>query len=108
MLTAVHVLQRLLEAHTVLLLLLLLSVQDANITGNKVAGLVVDGSADVTLTDSQFRKNNRAKHGGSALIAGGTSALRVARTIFKDNLHGADTDFGGKNQQLLHNHGCRW
>lgn len=77
----------------------LLSVQGAKVTANIVAGLVVDGSADVTIANSDFLDNNREKYGGSALIAGGTSNLRIAGTRFNKNGHESDDTYGGEDMQ---------
>jgi hypothetical protein len=74
-------------------------VQGANITGNKVAGLVIDGSAEVTIANSTFLNNTRDKYGGAALIAGGASTLTVTATRFQDNKHEEDADYGGKCEQ---------
>lgn len=74
-------------------------LQGANITGNIVAGLVVDGSADVSISNSHFVDNTRDKYGGSALIAGGASTLKVTDTRFQDNGHGTDDEFGGECEQ---------
>jgi hypothetical protein len=74
-------------------------VQGANITGNTVAGLVVDGSAEVTIINSTFMDNKRHKYGGAALIAGGASTLRVSDTRFQNNTHEEDGDYGGKCEQ---------
>jgi hypothetical protein len=77
----------------------LLPPQGAKLTGNVVAGLVVDGSADVTITNSHFVNNTRDKYGGSALIAGGASTVKVTDTQFQDNGHGTDDEFGGECEQ---------
>lgn len=50
-----------------------------------MAGLVLNGSADVTITDSSFVGNERKYHSGAALIAAGRSRLRVERTQFVNN-----------------------
>lgn len=67
-------------------------LQGAVITGNDVAGLVLNGSADVAITDSSFVGNKRKHHAGGALIAAGRSRLRVERTQFINN--SAETDKG--------------
>lgn len=61
-----------------------------------MAGLVVDGAADVTISSSNFTENNRARYGGSALIAWGQSTVRVTQTGFVANAHGEDDTYGGE------------
>ena len=83
----------------------LLSVQNARVTGNKATGLVVDGSANVTINLTDFIENRRDRWGGSALIALGSSTLTVYGTTFRDNKHGRDAQHGGEDMQLpVHNY----
>jgi hypothetical protein len=61
-------------------------LQRAVIAGNDVAGLVLNGSADVTIRDSNFTDNIRQVWSGAALVAAGQSRLRVERTYFVGNI----------------------
>lgn len=60
-------------------------MQGANVTHNAVAGLVVNGTAEVSISNSSFVKNERAWWHGGALVADGNATVHVAGTIFASN-----------------------
>lgn len=53
--------------------------------GNDVAGLVVNGSAQVSISNSSFTWNLRGSWHGAALVVGGRATVRVAGTVFANN-----------------------
>lgn len=57
-------------------------LQGANITYNNVPGLVVNGSADVTVSNSNFTRNERPSYSGGALVIAGNATARVLGTVF--------------------------
>jgi hypothetical protein len=71
-------------------------LQGANVTGNKVAGLVVNGTADVSITNSSFTNNSRVVWHGAAFVAGGNAAVHIAETVFADNwIYDNNPEFNG-------------
>ncbi len=73
-------------------------MQGAVIAGNDVAGLVLNGSADMTISGSSFIENVRQVWSGGALVAAGRSRLRVERTYFVNN----SVESWGKSAGVLH------
>lgn len=60
-------------------------LQGASITQNDVAGLVVNGSADVTITNSTFSNNWRRVYDGSSLVIDGNASVHMASVVFRNN-----------------------
>lgn len=63
-------------------------LQGANVTGNNIAGLLVSGSADVTLTGSTFDQNNSPEGDGTgpaALAINGSARVQVVQSLFTRN-----------------------
>jgi len=60
-------------------------LQGASITQNDVAGLVVNGSADVTITNSTFSDNWRRAYEGSSLLIDGNTSVQMASVLFRNN-----------------------
>lgn len=69
-------------------------------TSNDVAGLVVNGTAAVSIIDSSFVNNRRAVWDGGALVVGGNATVHLAATVFADNQVRTTSRTGG--EWLLH------
>lgn len=50
-----------------------------------MAGLVMNGSADVSISNSSFTWNLRGSWHGAAIVVGGRATVRVAGTVFANN-----------------------
>lgn len=61
------------------------SIKGAILTRNDVAGLAVNGSAEVSISNSSFSRIARETWDGAALVAGGRATVRVAGTVFEGN-----------------------
>ena len=60
-------------------------MQGAIVSGNSIAGLVVSGSANVTVTGGNFTDNKRQQGPGAALVATGNAAIQVLSASFSNN-----------------------
>jgi hypothetical protein len=74
--------------------------QGANVTGNDVAGLVVNGTADVNIINSSFTNNARAAGHGAAFVGGGNATVHMAGTEFADNHIDDEQSNGGVSQMV--------
>ena len=83
------------HAESTVALVRLSCAQGAVVSGNDVAGLVTNGSAQVTLQDSNFTDSARANWGGGALVVAGQSRVRIASSIFRNNKVAGRGDVAG-------------
>ena len=85
------------HAESTVALVRLSCAQGAVVSGNNVAGLVTNGSAQVTLQDSNFTDNARANWDGGALVVAGRSRVRTASSVFRNNSVAGKKNIAGRH-----------
>lgn len=65
-------------------------VQGPNITENYLAGLAIDGSADVTITNGTFADNWGGYWGGGGMVVQGNAVVRVEMSSFTGHSRARD------------------
>lgn len=67
-------------------------LQNPVVTGNSFAGLLVNGTALVTIANGTFANNLASPLGGGAIIIDGDAVVRIVRSTFNENGDGESTE----------------